>query len=35
MSGVTRAAYAIAHQLDRPDNGLSEEELKALFNAAG
>ena len=30
LSGLNKAAYAIAHQLDRPDNKLSDSELEAI-----
>ena len=33
LSGVNKAAYAIAYQLDRPDNRLSDEEFAALLDA--
>ncbi len=34
LSGVNRAAYAIAYQLDRDDNLLSEDEFDALMDGA-
>ena len=34
LSGVNRAAYAIAYQLDRDDNLMSEDEFDALMDGA-
>ncbi len=34
LSGINKAAYAIAWQLDRPDNRLSEQELSAITDGA-
>ena len=34
LSGVNRAAYAIAYHLDRDDNLLSEDEFDALMDGA-